>query len=465
MIKEFENPDKLTGRVLVVDDDEDLRSLLSAGLGAQGFEVTAVPNAEAGLAAANDGSFDVVLADVNLPGISGLEFCAHLVADRPDRTVIVMTAFASMRSAVEAMRAGAYDYIEKPLDIEAVGLRVRRVVRECRVRDEARRLREAFAPQEGFGGLSGTSSAMQRVYDLLARAAATDATVLVTGESGTGKELAARALHDQGPRRGKPFVTVNCGAVPEQLLEGELFGHVRSTAGDGKPNAGGLLLQADGGTLFLDEVADLPVAFQPKLLRALEDHEVRPVGGDRAVPFDVRIVAASNRDLDAAVEDGRFREDLFFRLNVIHVPMPPLSARNTDTLVLAQQFLQRFAAATGKRVVGLSPIAAQRLCDYDWPGNVRELRSSMERAVALARGSEIDLDDLPERVRAHQRSQFVISADPATLVPLEEVERRYILRVVESVGGNKTLASKILGLDRKTLYRKLERYRANGEVP
>ncbi|MBP7287105.1 MAG: sigma-54-dependent Fis family transcriptional regulator [Nannocystaceae bacterium] len=459
----MESSQSWSGRVLVVDDDADLCSLLVAGLAAQGFTVDARQNAEAGLAALIEVEYDVVLADLNLPGMSGLEFCAKLAAERPELTVIVMTAFASMRSAIEAIRAGAYDYIEKPLSVEGVGLRVTRIVRECRIRDEAARLRELVAPTTGFGGLSGTSSAMRKVYDLLARTAATDASVLITGESGSGKELAARALHDHGPRREGPFVAVNCSAVPEQLLESELFGHTRGAFTDARNDRVGLFVQAHGGTLFLDEIGEIPLAMQPKLLRALEERCVRPVGANKEVAFDVRVIAASNRDLEAAVEEGRFREDLFFRVNVIGVQLPPLRNRGTDVLVLAQQFISRFATANAKTVNGLTALAAQRMCDYDWPGNVRELRNSIERAVALVRGEEIDLADLPERIRTHHRNHVVIAADPATLVPLEEVERRYIARVVEAVGGNKTLASKILGLDRKTLYRKLERYRAAGD--
>ncbi len=461
MGKVLDNSGSWSGRVLVVEDDGDLCDLLVAGLGAQGFEVTAVRSAESGLQASADAEF---LADVNLPGMSGLEFCARLVLDRPQLAVIVMTAFASMKSAIQAIHAGAYDYIEKPIDLDAVGLRVGRIVRECRIRDEAQRLREAVTPASGFGSLSGTSPPMQRVYDLLSRSAQTDASVLITGESGTGKELAARALHDHGPRREGPFVAVNCSAVPEQLLESELFGHTRGAFTDARNDRTGLFVQAHGGTLFLDEIGEVPLAMQPKLLRALEERRVRPVGANKEVEFDVRVIAATNRDLEAAVEENRFREDLFFRLNVIHVALPPLRNRGSDVLVLAQQLIVRFAATSGKDVRGLSAMAAQRLCDYDWPGNVRELRNCIERAVALVRTNEIDLVDLPERVRTYQRSHVVISADPAALVPLEEVERRYIQRVIEAVNGNKTLASKILGLDRKTLYRKLERYKVEGSM-
>jgi DNA-binding NtrC family response regulator len=453
--------ERLHGRLLVVDDDDDLRELLVAGLGAQGYDVVGCGSAEKALAALVDQRFDVILADLNLPGMNGIELCERVVEERPEQVVMVITAFGSMKSAIAAIRAGAYDYITKPFDVEAVALRISRVVREQRIRDEARRLRAVVDVKESFGGILGSSSAMQKVYDLLVRVSDSEASVLVTGESGTGKELVARALHDRGPRREGPFVAVNCSAVPENLLESELFGHARGAFTDARSDRMGLFSQANGGTLFLDEIGEIPLLVQPKLLRALEERKVRPVGANVEVDIDVRIVAATNRDLEAAVEEQRFREDLYFRINVIHVDLPPLRSRGTDVLTLAQHFLGRYALRAGKDVRGISPTAAQRLCDYEWPGNVRELRNCMERAVALTRYTDVAVEDLPERVVKYRRSHVVVASDdPSELVPMEEVERRYILRVVETVSGNKTMASKILGLDRKTLYRKLERYKS-----
>jgi DNA-binding NtrC family response regulator len=452
--------ERMQGRLLIVDDDDDLRELLVVGLGSQGYEVVGCATAERGLAALVDQRYDLIVADINLPGMSGIEFCSQVIGERPEQVVMVITAFGSMKSAVAAIRAGAYDYITKPFDVDAVGLRISRVVRECRIRDEARRLRAVVEVTASFGGILGTSAPMQKIYDLLARVADSEASVLVTGESGTGKELVARALHDRSSRRGGPFVAVNCSAVPESLLESELFGHAKGAFTDARADRLGLFAQANGGTLFLDEIGEIPLLVQPKLLRALEERKVRPVGSNLEVDFDVRIVAATNRDLEAAVEEQRFREDLFFRVNVIHVDLPPLRSRGTDVLTLAQHFLGRYALQAGKDVRGISPSAAQRLCDYEWPGNVRELRNCMERAVALTRYTDIAVEDLPERVAKYRRSHVVVASDdPAELVPMEEVERRYIMRVVEAVAGNKTIASKILGLDRKTLYRKLERYK------
>jgi len=283
--------------------------------------------------------------------------------------------------------------------------------------------------------------------------------VLLSGESGTGKELAARALHGRSLRKDGPFLAINCSALAESLLESELFGHEKGAFTDARSRRDGMLVHADGGTLLLDEVGDMPLALQPKLLRALEERRVRPVGSNREVAFDVRIIAATNHDLERAVEEGRFREDLFYRLNVIPVHLSPLRARGTDVLLTAQHFVQHFAARIGKPVKGISHRAAKKLLAYDWPGNVRELRNAIERAVALTSFEILAVDDLPEKVRDYQGSQLLLAGnDPNELLPLEEIERRYLLHVLNSVGGNRTLAARILGIARRTLYRKLESY-------
>jgi DNA-binding NtrC family response regulator len=314
-----------------------------------------------------------------------------------------------------------------------------------------------FAPAARFENLAGPSAAMRDVWSLLARVADSDASVLVTGESGTGKEVVARALHARGKRRAGPFVAVNCAAMPESLLESELFGHARGAFTDARAAHAGLFVQADGGTLFLDEIGEMPLGMQPKLLRALQERTVRPVGGTAEVPFDARIVAASNRDLETAVEERAFRSDLYYRIDVVHVELPPLRARGSDVLVLAQRFVDDFAARAGKEVAGLTVPAAEKLLAYTWPGNVRELMNCIERAVALTRYEQLTVDDLPPKIRDYRVSHVLVAAnDPSELVPLEEVERRYVHRVLEAVGGNKTMAARILGLDRKTLYRKLD---------
>jgi two-component system response regulator HydG len=446
------------GRVLVIDDDADLLELLDASLSARGYDVSTSGTAERGVDLLDDVHFDVVLVDVNLPGMSGIDFCARVAADWPNLPVIVMTAFTSMKAAVGALRAGAYDFLVKPLDVDALSVRLERVVGERRMAEEVKRLREVVG-ERGYEGLLGTSAPMQKVYDLLERAAQTDASVLITGESGTGKELAARALHSRSRRREGPFVPVNCSAIPEQLIESELFGHTKGAFTDARSDRTGLFVQANRGTLFLDEIGEVPSTMQPKLLRALEERRVRPVGANDEMGVDVRFVAATNRDLEEAVEQGRFRDDLFFRINVIHVQLPPLRSRGSDVLQLAQHFARLYSSQFDKEIEGISSPAGERLLAYDWPGNVRELRNCMERAVALTLHRELAVEDLPDRIRNHTRSQLVLAEqDPTELLPMGEVERRYILHVVQAVGGNKSEAANILGLDRKTLYRKLQRY-------
>jgi two-component system response regulator HydG len=451
----------VTGRVLVVDDDRAMCDVLDAGLTEKGFAPHSTTAPAEVLALLGQTDFDAVVTDLNMRGMNGLDLCESIVENRPDVPVIVITAFGSLDTAVGAIRAGAYDFITKPLEIDALALVIERAIERRRLGDEVRRLRRLVQTSDRFDDIVGTSPAMREVYGLLERIADSDSSVLVTGESGTGKEVVARALHRRSRRRGGPFVALNCAAMPEPLLESELFGHVRGAFTDARTSRTGLFVQANGGTLLLDEIGDLPLALQPKLLRALQERVVRPVGGNAEVPFDARLIATTNRDLESAIEEGHFREDLYFRVNVIRVQLPPLRARESDVLLLAQHFLTQHAERAGKRLVGISPAAAERLVSYDWPGNVRELQNCIERAVALARYEEITVDDLPEKIRAYRRSHVLVASDdPAELVPLEEVERRYVLRVMEAVRGNKTLAARVLGLGRKTLYRKLEQYGA-----
>ncbi len=445
-------------RALIVDDEPDMGALIEAGLGAIGVEGRVTTSPEEALCLVGREEFDVVLTDLQMPGMSGLQLCERIVAQRPDIPVVVVTGHGTMESAIGAIRAGAYDFVQKPIKIEALQLTVERALRHHALCDEVERLREAVSPAP-FTGIVGQSAPMRALFDVVARVAPTDASVLVTGESGTGKELIARALHQRSRRHAGPFVPLNLAAIPESLVESELFGHARGAFTDAKTARTGLFLQASGGTLFLDEIGDLPLVVQPKLLRALQERAIRPVGGDHEVPIDVRIVAATNKDLEACVEEGHFRQDLFYRINVVRVELPPLRARGHDVLLLAQEAVTRFGRAMGKQVRGISPPAAERLMGYDWPGNVRELQNAIERAVALTRFAEITVEDLPEKIREYKSSHVLVAAeDPEQLPTMDEVERRYIVRVMSSVHGNKALAARILGLDRKTLYRKLERY-------
>ena len=444
-------------RVLIVDDERSMCELLETDLKLREFDVLWFTSAEDGYRAVLEQPIDTVLTDLKMPGIDGLEFCRRIVENRPDIPVVVMTAFGSLETAVAAIRAGAYDFVTKPFEMDMLALTLGRAVGHRGLQEKIKVLSQAAERATGFEDIIGASPSMQRLYDQLARIADTETSILITGESGTGKELVARSLHARSRRRRKPFVAVNCAALPDALLESELFGHAKGAFTDARSDRKGLFVQAEGGTIFLDEIGDMPLPMQPKLLRTLEESKVRPVGSDQEVPFDARIVTATNRDLETAVEENRFREDLFFRVNVIQLDLPPLRSRGTDVLLLAQHYLHLFAERTGKGVEALSEAVAEKLLNYSWPGNVRELRNVIERAVALTRYNKLAVEDLPEKIRDYRSSQvFIGGEDPSELVPVEEVERRYIEHVLRTVDGNKTLAARILGLDRKTLYRKLQ---------
>ena len=447
-------------KVLIVDDDSELCETIEAGLRKRAYGVAWATRAEDAFERLLAEDFDVVLTDLTMPGVDGIALCERIVANSPDVPVVVMTAFGSLDSAVAAIRAGAYDFINKPAQIDVLAIALDRAARTRALREEVRRLRSTVTsgPTDDF---IGRSEAMRAVSDLIERVADSEATILVTGESGTGKEVVANAIHRRSRRAHGPFVAVNCTAMPETMLESELFGHARGAFTDAREARAGLFVQARGGTLLLDEVGDMPLALQPKILRVLQERKVRPLGSTNEVAIDVRVIAATNRDLEGAVEEKRFREDLYFRLNVINIPLPPLRSRAGDVLPLAQHMLEIFAKRSGKPITGIAPAAAEKLVAYSWPGNVRELQNVIERAVALARFEQIVVDDLPEKLREYRPSHvLIVGDDPADLVPMEEVERRYVLRVLLSVHGNKAAAARILGFERKTLYRKLERWGA-----
>ena len=432
--------------------------LLETRLGKRGFHVKTCTTAEDALTQILDGETEVVVTDLQMKALSGIELCERVVQNRPDIPVIVMTGHGTMQFAIDAIRAGAYDFLTKPFEIEQIQLTLERAIQHRRLKEEVHRLREHVAESGHFGELTGSSPVMQKVFTALSRSAQVDTSVLLTGESGTGKGVAARVLHSRSRRAQGPFVVVNCAAMPEALLESELFGHAKGSFTDAKADRRGLFQEADGGILFLDEIGELPFKLQPKLLRAIQEHMVRPVGSDKEVSVDVRIIAATNRDLESAVAERTFREDLYYRINVLRIDLPPLRSRAGDILLYAQAFVVKYAAALGKPVVGISPEAAQKLLSYAWPGNVRELENAIERAIALTSYDRIAVTDLPDPVQAYRRSHVLVAGDdPKELVTLEEVERRYIDRVLEAAGGNKTLAAEILGVDRRTLYRKFGR--------
>ncbi|HEY1957013.1 MAG TPA: sigma-54 dependent transcriptional regulator [Polyangiaceae bacterium] len=449
----------MSTRVLIVDDEREMGTMLRDGLRGRGYDASCCGSSDVAFAEVMDARADVVITDIRMPNMNGIELCDRIVANRPDVPVAVMTAFGDLQTAIATIRAGAFDFLAKPFDIDDLVLVVERAINQRTLREEVKRLRMERGESNSSSALLGESAALRSVARMIQRVADTDSVVLVTGETGTGKELVARAIHEQSRRRDGTFVAINCGALPDALLESELFGHVRGAFTDARENRTGLFAEASGGTLLLDEIGDMQPSMQVKLLRALETRTVRPVGSNVEVPFDARIIAATHRDLDTAVEEGRFREDLLYRLNVIPIELPPLRGRGGDVLVLAQHFLDRFSQRADKKVRGLSQAVAERLLSYAWPGNVRELQNAIERAVALAQHEQIVVEDLPAKIRDYRRSHVIVTADdPEELVSMEEVERRYVARVLESAGGNKNFAARILGWDRKTLYRRLERW-------
>jgi two-component system response regulator HydG len=455
-------------RLLFVDDDVAMCDAISATLAQRSYEVVCVHTGAAALAALEHGEFAAIVSDVRLPGMTGLELCQQARAGWPEVPVVIVTAFGNMETAVAAIRAGAYDFISKPIQMPELLTTLSRALEHRQLKEENKQLRNTVERHRAPSHMIGDSPIMHEVYALLSRIADTDTTVLITGESGTGKELVAQAIHQRGPHRAGPLVAFNCAAVPETMLESELFGHERGAFTDARTNRKGLFTQATGGTLFLDEIGEMPLATQVKLLRALQERKVRPVGGDREVPFNARVLSATSRDLETDVSEQRFREDLYYRINVIRVHMPPLRARGHDILLLAEHFVGRYAERFKKRVSGIAAPAAEKLLAYTWPGNVRELQNCIERAVALTQDECITLQDIPQHIVDFQSSTFVVPLEnPAVLLRMDEVERRYILQVLQAVNGSKTEAATSLGFDRRTLYRKLDRYRqeANGGRP
>jgi DNA-binding NtrC family response regulator len=436
-------------RVILVEDDAGLREFLREVVEDAGYDVGDFPTADAAFAyLTGGGAADIVVTDLIMPGMRGHELLAEIRRSRPELSVIIITAFGAIDSAIALVKAGAYDYLTKPFGTDELLLTLERALEESRLRREVARL--SSAPAGSLPGFVGASRAVQDLAALVHRAAASASPVLITGESGTGKELVARAVHALSGRVGR-FVAVNCAALPENLLESELFGHERGAFTGADRDKPGLLEAADRGTLLLDEVTELPASLQPKLLRALEEGEVRRLGATHARAFDVRFVAATNRDIERDVREGRFRQDLFWRLHVLHAHIAPLRERTADIPLLAEHFL-------AGRPIGQDAMAV--LTAYAWPGNARELRNALERASTLAPGREIRPEDLPPRIRDAGAAAVRIADASRRSLPLRELERAYILEVLRQTGGNKSRAADILGLDRRTLYRKLDEYRA-----
>jgi len=437
--------------ILVVEDDVEMLSLLHDELGEAGFDVHAVPSAQEALEHVRVRAVDAVVTDLVMPGMRGDELLRQLRAAAPGVPVVIMTAFGSIESAVAAMREGAYHYITKPFRIEQLIVTLENALAENQLRQD---LLALAGVAQDRAGIVAESPVMRRTMDLVARAAPADTPVLVLGESGTGKELLARALHVAGPRRDRPFMAVNCSAIPETLLESQLFGHRRGAFTDAREDRRGLFQEAEGGTILLDEIGDMALSLQTKLLRVLQEREVHPLGAAAPVAVDVRVIAATNRDLEALCAQGRFRQDLYYRLNVITIRIPPLRERPEDLLPLVAHFLAKHGQRLGRSEVTVSLEVMELFRRHPWPGNVRELENAIERALVLGQDSAIHIEDLPDDLR----QSLLSSPGPEHVRLLADMEREQIIKALRAAGGNKTAAARLLGLDRKTLYRKLEVY-------
>ena len=456
-------PDGTSATILVVEDDDAMRDLLAEELRDAGHRVLSAPGGSLGLDVARAEPVDLVVTDLRMPDLDGFDLIRDLAALPDPPHIVMITAFGSIETAIKAVKLGAYDYITKPFEIEELLLVVDKAIHERVLRRQVARLQREVERQYGFENIIARSEAMKEVLALVSRIAGSTASVLITGESGTGKELIARAIHYNSPRARGPFVAVNLAAVPETLIESELFGHKKGAFTDARADRAGLFAEADGGTIFLDEIGELALPLQAKLLRVLQEHELRPLGATKTQRVDVRVLAATNRNLEGMLGEGTFREDLYYRLNVIQLDLPPLRSRPEDVLPLAEHFLAQVGARMQHgRLLRLAVDAQQILLSYSWPGNVRELHNVLERGVALCQGDVIGADDLPNHVREKKPADFLQVA-LARRMSLAELEREYIERVLDDEGGNKTRAAQRLGLDRKTLYRKLEEYaRATG---
>ncbi len=449
--------------LLIVDDERTIREGCRDVAQGIGYSTYVADNAEHAFRVLDTTSIDVVLLDLPLPGLGGLEVLKEVKRRRPETVVIVMTGYASVQSAVQAMKQGAFDYVTKPFNLEELRLILDRVLGHLQLSSENRILRQQVKSKEGFGAIVGRSPEMEKLYRIISKAAHSSHPVLILGESGTGKELVARSIHYSGPYRDKPFVAVDCGSLVPSLIESELFGYVKGAFTGAAKNKDGLLQAADGGTIFLDEIGELPVDLQSKLLRALQEKEIRPVGGTKAIPVDVRVLAATNRDLEQAVAQGDFRKDLYFRLNVLSLRIPSLRQRKQDIPLLVGHFLERMTRSTGVQR-NISDDALKMMLAYEWPGNIRELENCIERACALTSGPTVHVADLPTSIQNwHEQTETAMGAQAPVrlgILPIAEMEKQAILSAIEMLHGDKLEAARLLGIGKTTLYRKLKEYGA-----
>ncbi len=456
----------MKGNILIVDDDIEMCKTVEKYLQLHGFKVTWVTSAKDATVLIKKELFDTVLTDLRMPQMDGIDLCAHIGESQPDIPIILMTAFGSLETAIRAIRAGIYDFITKPIEMEILSLTLERAVNHRRLKGQIQQLNDIVLKSRPSGDIVGASVSMEKIFNKLDVIRDSEISVILAGESGTGKDLIAKMIHNDSQRKNGPFIAINCAALPEMILESELFGHTRGAFTDAKTTRKGMFLFAEGGTLFLDEIGELPLSLQPKLLRALEERKIRPVGSDKEITVDVRIITATNKNLEKAIEDGDFREDLFYRINVMELIIPPLRERGTDIVLLAKYFMEQFSQRSGKRVNDISQPVIERLLNYSWKGNVRELKNIIERAVALTRHDQIVLEDLPEAIRSFQSKTYRDENNSfKNLISMDIIEKQYIEFVLNKVDGNKKRAAEVLGFDRKTLYRKLASYEKTDYIP
>ena len=442
-------------KILIVDDDLEMCAFLSDLLQGEGFSVTTTGDSLEASKILKKEEFDILITDLRMKGLKGLDLLGEAKKIAPLTPVIIITAFGTIASAIQAMKLGAYDYITKPFQTDELILTVTKALENRFLKREIVRLKKEVESRYQFHQLIGKSLPMQRIYDLIGRVSDTSSNVLITGESGTGKELVAKAIHYNGLRKEGPFIAVNCAAIPETLLESELFGYKKGAFTDAKSDKKGLIFEAHGGTLFLDEITEMPYTLQAKLLRVVEEKEVRPLGDTGSYPIDARIISASNRDMKLLIQQGRFREDLYYRLKVIDIELPPLRERKEDIPLLIQNFINRIGKEMKKEISGVAEEALKILLNYSWPGNIRELENVIQRAITLSQHETILPEDLPSSM-THDGDENLIEKGLREQYTINRLEKEYILRVLRLVGGNKSKAAEILGLDRKTLYRKLQ---------
>ncbi len=443
--------------LLVIDDERAIRDACREIAQARGYEVSTAENAERAFRLLQEKAHDIALLDLRLPGASGLEALHRLRESNPDIVIIVMTGYATVSSAVDAMKLGAFDYMTKPFSLEDLRTRLDRVAAHLKTKNESRLQRASMKSKMGFGSIIGQSPEMERLYRIIAKAARSTHPVLILGESGTGKEMVARSIHFSGPFKDKPYIPVDCGSLVPTLIESELFGHLKGAFTGANQSKDGLLAIAEGGTVFLDEIGELPVDLQSKLLRAIQEKEIRPVGSTKRISINVRILAATNRDLEQAVSQGGFRRDLYFRLNVLTLRLPSLRERREDIPLLISHFLDRLEQTTDQKKA-LSEEALQLLMKHDWPGNVRELENCLERSWALSSGPVLQVSDLPSDLRSARIGPGIRLDSNSQVIPMAELEKQAILATIEQVKGDKLMAARLLKIGKTTLYRKLKEY-------